>query len=60
MQKFSRVIRPRLSMPIAAVAFTRAHAETLLARDQRIVVEVDLLWLREQMCIRNLPVWHGR
>ena len=46
-------------MPIAAVAFTRAHAETLLARDQRIV-EVDVLWLREQMCIRNLPVWHGR
>ena len=35
-------------LPLAGVAFTRAQAETLLARGYRVVAGFDVLWLRAQ------------
>ena len=36
-------------LPLAGVAFTRAQAETLLARGYHFVVRFDVLWLRAQL-----------
>jgi 4-hydroxy-2-oxoheptanedioate aldolase len=35
-------------LPLGGVAFSRAQAETLLARGYRIVAGFDVLWLRAQ------------